>query len=101
MKQDNPNYDIFISYSETDKSWAKSLSRALIKEGYKVFLDREKTKTREDNWEKTYDALTSCRFIIFVMSKNGLISDWEQMEVIAELWFGLLKRKKTSPKVCM
>lgn len=96
MKKDSSGYDIFISYTETDKSWAKSLSRALTKEGYKVFFDREKINPDEDIWEKTYNALSASRYIIFVISKNGLIANWEQMEVIAEIWLELLNRKKTS-----
>jgi hypothetical protein len=96
LKKESTNYDIFISFTETDKSWAKSLSRSLTKDGYKVFLDREKVKSDEDIWEKTFNALSASRYIIFVISKNGLIANWEQMEVIAEIWLDLLNRKKKS-----
>jgi hypothetical protein len=96
MEKGSSNYDIFISYTESDKSWAKSLSRGLSKEGYKVYFDREKIKADEDIWEKTFNALYASRYIIYVISKNGLIANWEQMEVIAEIWQGLLNRKKKS-----
>ncbi len=96
MKKDSSAFDIFLSYSDNDRSWAKSLFNALTKQGYKVFFDKEAIKSSDNLWEKIYGGLSSSRYIVFVISKNGISSEWEQMEVIAQIWFELLEKKKKS-----
>jgi hypothetical protein len=96
LKKDSSTFDIFLSYSDNDRSWARSLFTALTKEGYKVFFDKEAVKSSDNLWEKIYSGLSSSRYIVFVISKNGISSDWEQMEVIAQIWFELLEKKKKS-----
>jgi tetratricopeptide (TPR) repeat protein len=93
-------YAAFISYSHTDRKWARWLHRAL--EGYRipkklrvaaaaserpverlapVFLDREELSTTSDLAESIRTALHQSQFLIVVCSPKAAQSRWVDEEV--------------------
>lgn len=96
MKKENSLFDIYLAYTDNDKAWTKSLFNSLTRKGYRVFFDKENIKPGENIWEKTFNALLSSKQIAFVISKNAVSSNWEKLEIIAEIWLDILKRKKKS-----
>jgi hypothetical protein len=64
-----------------DKALVRSLAERLRRDGLKVWLDEWMLKPGNNILEKIEDGLKHSRVLVLCMSKNGVGSDWTQMEV--------------------
>lgn len=71
----DPMSDIFLSYSSTDKQWAKLLADCLQKQGWSVWWDR--TIPAGKIFTKViYEAISNARCMIVVWSRESRESNW-------------------------
>ncbi|NIM11020.1 MAG: TIR domain-containing protein [Candidatus Aminicenantes bacterium] len=71
--------DIFISYAHSDRERAQNLAKALKKQGWSVWWDRQipPGKTFDDVIEEALDA---AKCIIVLWSKDSVTSEWVKAE---------------------
>jgi len=75
-------YDVFLSYSSTDVSWAEWLESDLDQRGVKVYRDKERL-TAGEAWEpQLQEAIEASRHLLVLWSANARDSDWVQEERI-------------------
>jgi len=90
MKNQNSQYDIFISYRrEGGFESAKMVQEKLKGLGYRVFLDFEDLRTGKFN-EQLYSVISGCNDFVVIMSPGCLDrcqhpDDWLRLEVIHAL----------------
>lgn len=71
---------IFISYSHDDEEYAHRLEKALVKKGFKVWLDDRIDFGTE--WPRVIqERLDSCKILILIMSPSSSKSIWVQNEL--------------------
>jgi hypothetical protein len=69
-------YEMFISYSSSDRVWAEKLEADLRSRGVDCFLDRKRL-TGGSKWQpQLLDALVESRHFIVLWSANARESDW-------------------------
>jgi hypothetical protein len=76
-------YDMFISYSHEDRSWAEKVYDLLRKQRaqYKMFFDRDSLRAGS-NWEKDIQkSLENCCHLILIWSDHAKQSDWVTHEL--------------------
>lgn len=78
--------NIFISYSSLDKSFARKLSKSIIKHGYHVWLDEWVIFVGDSIVQKIQKGLDECDFLVLVLSKNATASSWVEAEWQAKYW---------------
>lgn len=84
---------IFISYSHADKDFVDKLAISLAGKRIPVFVDRWEMKVGESITNKIQKAITEASFLIVVLSKNSIKSDWCNREITSGLLLELeLKR---------
>lgn len=77
-------YDVFLSYSSSDREWAQRLNDSLKKldPPQTTFFDQQSLRAGDD-WEaKVQTALENSRHLVILWSDNARQSDW----VTRELW---------------
>ena len=77
-------YDVFVSYSSSDRDWARKLDESLKQADahYRTFFDYESLRAGDD-WEtKIQSSLESSQHLIVLWSNQAKASDW----VTRELW---------------
>jgi hypothetical protein len=74
-------YDVFISYSSSDKPWALKLSEALVAKGLNPFIDKERLEVGKP-WEKQLrEAVEKSQHLVALWSNYAKNSDWVQKEL--------------------
>lgn len=73
--------NVFISYSRRDRSFVKSLTRALQKRGRTVWVDWDSIPSGSDWWEEIQRGIELADSFIFVLSPNSLQSQVCQQEL--------------------
>lgn len=81
---------VFISYSRKDEDFVDELSKRLIKKGIKVWRDNFEMVVGQQLEKKIHKALDRAYFLLMVLSKNSIDSEWCKRE----LEIGLKKEKK-------
>lgn len=74
-------YDVFISYSSADRTWAEKLFRALERRDIEPFLDQTRLQTGAAWESQLQGALRTSRHIVVLWSENARQSDWVRREL--------------------
>lgn len=72
---------VFISYSTKDSEFVTKLSAELVKHRIKVWLDKWEMKPGDSLIEKIQTALTDSSFLLVILSKNSVESEWCKKEL--------------------
>jgi len=72
---------VFISYSSKDKDFVDNLAIRLVKDRIKVWVDRWEINVGDSLIEKIQTALTESSFLIVVLSKDSVQSEWCKKEL--------------------
>ena len=84
---------IFISYSHKDKDFVDKLALILIDKRIKVFIDRWEMKLGDSITNKIQDAISDASYLMVVLSKNSVDSDWCKREITTALMLELEKKR--------
>src|SRR5436853_2138110 len=87
-----PEFDVFLSYSNKYRAEAKAIARELQERGLRVFFDRESILAGRLWKEELEKALPTCRAAVVLIGRKGL-GDWQEMEVSVAMDLAV-KRKK-------
>jgi hypothetical protein len=77
---------VFISHVSADKPVARRLARELADSGIAVWLDEWRIKVGDSISKSIDDALSSCQFVVLLMSPESLRSPWVEREWRAAYW---------------
>ncbi len=72
---------VFISYSSKDKDFVDKLAIRLVKDRMKVWVDRWEINVGDSLINKIQEALTESSFLLVVLSKNSVQSEWCKKEL--------------------
>jgi len=78
--EDDRDYDVFISYRSTDRTWAMALFNRLEGAGFKVFIDQRQLLPGEPLANSLQTALGRSKSAVVLISKGWLESKWCQEE---------------------
>lgn len=84
---------IFISYSTKDSEFVERLSIELVKERIHVWLDKWEMQPGDSLIDKIQSALTESSYLLVVLSKNSIDSEWCKKELNAGLMRELDEKK--------
>lgn len=74
---------VYISYSHLDKEFALKLEKSLKEQGIETWIDVFNIKDGDNVFAKIQDAISKCDFIIAILSKNYVNSQWTLQELEA------------------
>jgi hypothetical protein len=72
---------VFISYSSKDKEFVDKLAIRLVKDRIKVWVDRWEINVGDSLIDKIQKGLTDSSFLIVVLSKHSVESEWCRREL--------------------
>jgi len=78
--------NIFISHSSKDKQFARKLAETLRKFGHKPWLDEWEIKVGECIPTKIEEGLMDTDYVVLVLTKNSINSNWVDKEWKAKYW---------------
>ena len=84
---------IFISHSHKDKEFVDKLGVKLTAERIPVFVDRWEMNVGDSITQKIELAITDSSFLLVVLSKNSIYSDWCKREITSGLMLELERRR--------
>jgi len=84
---------IFISHSHKDEKFADELAIRLVDDRIPVFVDRWEMNVGDSITNKIEKAITDASFLIIVLSKNSVESDWCKREITTGLMLELEKKR--------
>jgi hypothetical protein len=84
---------IFISYSHKDKDFVDRLALILIDNRIKVFVDRWEMKLGDSITTKIQDAISDASYLMVILSKNSVASDWCKREITSALMLELERKR--------
>lgn len=84
---------IFISHSYKDKEFVDKLGVKLTVERIPVFVDRWEMNVGDSITQKIEQAITDSSFLLVVLSKSSVTSDWCKREITSGLMLELEKRR--------
>ncbi len=96
FKKDIAGTKIFISHSSLDNKFAIALSIGLAELGFNVFVDKLEIKIGDSISGKISEGIDSCEFMIVILSKNSVKSNWVKAE-----WSDKYFEEITSNRVCV
>lgn len=80
--QDNQtSFDVFVSYSFSDKAYAIKVVNLLIKAGYKVYIDLfdsnlSRDKVSKETARRIAIQMDKCKGLLYLHSKSASVSKW-------------------------
>ncbi len=77
---------VFISYSSTDKEFARRLTLSLEQYQIKCWIDERDIKVGDYILNKIEDGLLSAHFLILILSKKSVASNWVRTEWVQKFW---------------
>jgi hypothetical protein len=77
---------IFISHTSADKPIVRKISEDIQNHNFPVWLDEWRIKAGECIVSAIEEALTSCRFVLVVLSPRAVESGWVDREWKAKYW---------------
>jgi hypothetical protein len=80
---------VFISYSHRDKQIARSLARALKKQGLHVWIDEGELRTGDSIISRIASAIDEVEYIVALVSANSVSSVWCKKEIALAVNRGL------------
>ena len=72
---------IFISYNTADRSFARKLTTDLRNYGHNVWIDESEINIGDPIIEKIREALDKIDYIIVILSKASINSEWVKKEI--------------------
>lgn len=72
---------VFISYSWKDRSFARKIYDSLSVYAISVFLDEREIRVGDSIPNKVYEALDRATHVIYVLSRNSIMSRWVNEEL--------------------
>jgi len=84
---------LFISYSHNDKDFVDKLGTKLTQKRIPVFIDRWELNVGESITGKIEDAITEASFLLVVLSKSSVASQWCKREINTGLVLELNKKR--------
>lgn len=72
---------VFLSHNHQDKSFARKLSKDLVKKDIKVWLDEAELQVGDSLIKKIESAIAEVDYLIAVLSTNSVISEWVNREL--------------------
>lgn len=84
---------IFISHSHKDEKFADQLALKLVDDRIPVFVDRWEMNVGDSITNKIEKAITNSSFLLVVLSKNSVQSDWCKREITSGLMMELEKKR--------
>jgi hypothetical protein len=87
------DYDIFLSYSNKDKSWVSEFVSSLKEAGVKTWFDVQDIAPGERFVDKAQQALRESRTIVVILSKNSLTNP----NIFFELGAAIADHKRIFP----
>jgi len=84
---------LFISYSTKDSDFVDNLSKELIKKRIHVWLDKWEMQPGDSLIDKIQDGITESSFLLVVLSKNSVKSEWCRKELNSGLMRELNEKK--------
>lgn len=76
---------VFISHSSLDKDVVRKLSNDLMDYGIDVWLDEWEMQAGDSLIEKIQQGLEDCTYVLAIISKNSINSNWVKVELEAAL----------------
>lgn len=85
-RQELEAYDVFISYSWNDRSFAYKVVKLLEACGYTVYIDYndlklDRSKVDEDTAKRLIEKMKKCRGLLYLYSPSSSVSKWCPWEV--------------------
>jgi hypothetical protein len=84
---------VFISYSTKDSEFINQLSAVLIKNRIKIWLDKWEMQPGDSLIDKIQNGLTDSSFLLVVLSKYSVESEWCKKEMNSGLMREINERK--------
>ncbi|QHI36783.1 hypothetical protein IMCC3317_21530 [Kordia antarctica] len=84
---------IFISYSHKDEKFVDKLAIKLVDDRIPVFVDRWEINVGDSITNKIENAITDASYLIIVLSKNSVESNWCKREITSGLMLELEKKR--------
>ena len=84
---------VFISYSSLDSEFADKLAINLVKNRINVWLDKWAMQVGDSLLDKIQSALTDSSFLLVILSKNSVKSEWCRKEINSALMRELDEKK--------
>jgi hypothetical protein len=75
------SYDVFLSHSAKDKKFVRTLAKALMERGLRVWYDESNIRVGDTFLSNISDALEHSRFFVVVVSAEYLSSSWANFEL--------------------
>lgn len=73
--------EVFISYSNVDRKFAKRLAKFLDDMGIEYFLDTKDIMISDSITQKIQNGLRKCSIVVFIISPESLKLKWVQYEI--------------------
>jgi hypothetical protein len=80
IPEDHKAFDVFLSYSSTDKVRVRRLARRLEASGLRVWFDEWIIKPGDDIYLSVERGLSSARILVLCMSQATFGSEWIALE---------------------
>lgn len=85
-RQELDQYDVFISYSWNDRSYADKIVQLLEKCGYTVYIDYndnrlDRNNVSEDTAKRIISEMKKCKGLLYLYSPSSSVSKWCPWEV--------------------
>lgn len=77
---------VFISYSTCDSSFTQRLAEDLSNLGHKVWRDSTSIMVGKNIPREIGDAIIKCDYVIPIISRNSIQSNWVERELRLRLW---------------
>ena len=84
---------VFISYSTKDSEFIDKLSAELIKKRIQIWLDKWEMQPGDSLIDKIQNALTESSFLLVVLSKHSVESEWCKKELNSALMREIKEKK--------
>jgi len=85
-------YDLFISYNDSDTLFVEKLYKKLLNTNIKVFFENDNYKKHYNIWEFFYKTLETSKYNLFIYSES-VIKDNDKLITIYKIWTELLGKK--------
>ena len=83
----------FICYSSIDKKFARMIADVISKVGYGVWIDEGEIRIGDSFFDSIGEALKTIKFLIVILSKNSIQSEWVKKELHIALSRQLKERR--------
>jgi hypothetical protein len=84
---------VFISYSHNDKDFVDKLALILVDRRIRVFIDRWEMKLGDSITNKVQDAISDASFLMVILSKSSVQSNWCKREITSALVLELERKR--------